>query len=173
MSFTADETLEFSPKRASSVPGSVHTLPWPLADKDWTAPDIEEKFKVVLEMRGFVLKALDEQRKSGKIGSGLQAKVVIATASDRDGQYFSSFKDILASLFIVSQVELQSVPSVTAGLSDYFSQTEIQILPADGVKCVRCWNWRTDVGQSPHHPALCARCAGIVEHIAPPSSGGQ
>jgi hypothetical protein len=40
-------------------------------------PEIEEKFKVLLDMRDFVLKALDEQRKAGKIGSGLQAKVVI------------------------------------------------------------------------------------------------
>ena len=64
---------------------------------------------MLLDMRDFVLKALDEQRKSGKIGSGLQAKVVISTASDRDHQYFSSFKDILASIFIVSQVELKQV----------------------------------------------------------------
>jgi isoleucyl-tRNA synthetase len=163
MSFTAEETLEFSPKRASALPGSVHVLPWPLVDKDWISPEIEEKFKALLDMRDFVLKALDEQRKSGKIGSGLQAKVQILTASNRDHQYFSSFKDSLASIFIVSQVELKQVPSVTAPLSDYFSQTEVVIYPADGIKCARCWNWRTDVGKSLAHPSLCARCTEIVE----------
>ena len=163
MSFTAEETLEFSPKRASDKPGSVHILPWPLVDKNWISPDVEEKFKVLLDMRGFVLKALDEQRKSGKIGSGLQAKAVILTTSNRDHRYFSSFKETLASIFIVSQVELKQAGSVTAPLSDYFSQTEVQIYPADGIKCARCWNWRTDVGRSALHPALCARCTEIVE----------
>ena len=163
MSFTAEETLEFSPKRSSEIPGSVHGLNWPQVDRHWIAPDIEEKFKVLLDMRDFVLKALDEQRKSGAIGSGLQAKVVITTASGRDQNYFSSFKDILASVFIVSQVELKQVSSVMAPLSEYFSQTEVHIYPADGVKCARCWNWRTDVGQSALHPTLCARCTETVE----------
>jgi len=143
----------------------VHLLSWPLVDKRWIAPDIEEKFKVLLDMRGFVLKSLDEQRKTGKIGSGLQAKVIIQTASGRDHQYFSSFKDVLASIFIVSQVELKQVSSVASGLSEYFAQTEIQIHPADGIKCARCWNFRTDVGQSSTHPTLCARCTQIVEKM--------
>ncbi len=164
MTFTAEETLEFSPKRASERSDSVLCLGWPVVDPRWTSPEIEEKFKVLLVMRDFVLKALDEQRKSGKIGSGLQAKVVITTASARDHQYFSSFKEALASIFIVSQVELKQAASVTTPLSDYFSQTEVQIYPADGVKCARCWNWRTDVGKSPAHPALCARCTEIVGH---------
>ena len=168
MSFTAEETFEFSPKRTSENPGSVHLLSWPLVDKCWISADIEEKFKILLDLRGFVLKALDEQRKLGKIGSGLQAKVVIQTASERDYKYFSSFKEILTSVFIVSQVELKKESSVTVALSDYFSQTEIQIFPADGIKCARCWNWRTDVGQSIEHPSLCACCTKIVEQLAPP-----
>ena len=166
MSFTAEETLQYSPKRSSDAPvASVHLLSWPLVDKRWIAPDIEEKFKVLLDMRGFVLKSLDEQRKTGKIGSGLQAKVIIQTASGRDYQYFCSFKDVLASIFIVSQVELKQVSSVASGLSEYFAQTEIQIHPADGIKCARCWNFRTDVGQSSTHPTLCARCTQIVEKM--------
>jgi len=167
MSFTAEETFEFSPKRALERSASVHILSWPLVDKSWICDQLEEKFKVLLDMRGFVLKALDEQRKIGQIGSGLQTKVVITTASDRDYQYFSSFKDILASVFIVSQVELKQASSVAAPLSDYFGRTEVRIYPADGIKCARCWNWRTDVGVSNVHPSLCGRCTQIVEQSAP------
>jgi isoleucyl-tRNA synthetase len=166
MSFTAEEVLEFSPKRSTEKAGSVHGASWPVVDRRWISPEIEEKFTVLLNMRGFVLKALDEQRKSGKIGSGLQAKVVILTASNRDLQYFSSFKENLAAIFIVSQVEVKQAPSVTVPLSEYFSQTEVQIFPADGIKCARCWNWRTDVGVSSVHPALCARCTQIVEQCS-------
>jgi len=164
MPFTAEEALGFAPKgQADRAASSVHTLSWPVADKRWISAGLEEKFKALLDMRDFVLKALDEQRKTGKIGSGLQAKVVILTASGRDYQYLSSFKDQLASIFIVSQVELKQVPHLEAGLSDYFSQTKVEIYPADGVKCARCWNWRVDVGKSSQHPALCARCVEVVE----------
>jgi len=150
MSFTAEETLEFSPKRASESVISVHCLSWPVIDKAWISPDVEEKFKALLDMRGLVLKALDETRKSGKIGSGLQAKVVITIPDPASLQYFKSFKDV-ASIYIVSQVEFKEGPQ------------GIDIYPADGIKCARCWNWRTDVGQSSAHPTLCARCTDIVE----------
>jgi isoleucyl-tRNA synthetase len=163
MTFTAEEAFGFSPGTLPEKPASVHLLSWPVIDKNWICPDIEVKFKVVFDMRGHVLKALDEHRKSGKIGSGLEAKVVITTASSRDFQYFSSFKDILASLFIVSQVELEQAPSVDEPLGDYFSQTSVRIHPAEGIKCARCWNWRTDVGQSAGHPGLCGRCVQNVE----------
>jgi isoleucyl-tRNA synthetase len=150
MSFTAEEAFEFSPKRSSEKAGSVHVLPWPLIDKDWICPDIEKKFESLLLTRVDVLKALDEQRKSGKIGSGLQTKVVI-TMPDRESlRYLRSFKD-LASIYIVSQVEIKEGPR------------GIVIYQADGIKCARCWNWRTDVGRSALHPALCARCTEIVE----------
>jgi isoleucyl-tRNA synthetase len=168
MSFTAEETRQAAPRPSAEATGSVHCLSWPQPDQRWANSQIEEKFRVLLEMRGFVLKALDEQRKSGKIGSGLQAKVVLATASNRDFEYFSSFKDILATIFIVSQVELRRVPSVSLPLSDYFSQTELHVASADGLKCARCWNWRIDVGESTAHPTLCARCAQVVEQEIQP-----
>lgn len=165
MPFTAEETLDYSPKRSSQKAPSVHALSWPVVDRRWLSPQLEEKFKALLNLRDFVLKALDGERKSGRIGSGLQAKVVISSASNRDFQYLSSFKDILASVFIVSQVELKSVASVPSGLSEYFSQTTVEVLPADGVKCARCWNWRSDVGQNAGHPTLCIRCAQTVEKV--------
>lgn len=152
LSFTADEAFEFGPKLLSEEkPGSVHGLSWPVIDKRWISPEIEEKFKGALNMRDMVLKALDEKRKAGEIGSGLQAKVVITSADQVSLKYFRTFNDF-ASFCIVSQVEFKD------GLQD------IVILPADGTKCARCWNWRTDVGRSPSHPLLCARCAEIVEH---------
>ena len=152
MSFTAEEAFGFSPQRASDKPGSVHCLSWPVIDKRWICPDIEEKFKGALNMRVLVLKALDEQRKTGKIGSGLEAKVVITSPDQASLKYFKSFSDF-ASFCIVSQVEFKEGPQA------------IEIYPADGIKCVRCWNWRIDVGQSLAHPSLCARCVAVVEQI--------
>ena len=152
MSFTAEETLEFSPKHASEAQGSVHCLSWPKIDPQWLSGDLEERYKGILHLRDEALKALDDTRKSGKIGSGLQAKVVIVSNDPVSLKYFSSFKD-LASIFIVSQVEFKEGPQ------------GIEIYPADGTKCARCWNWRTDVGRSTVHPTLCARCTEIVERM--------
>jgi len=150
MSFTAEEVLEFAPKTAKAI--SVHTLDWPQIQSEWVNPGVEKNFEGVLNTRVLVLKALDEQRKAGKIGSSQQAKVVISTPDQKNLVYLKSFKDF-ASICIVSQV-------------DFKEGTEgIEIFQADGSKCARCWNWRTDVGQSSEHPSLCARCTGIVEQL--------
>jgi len=158
MPFTAEETLEYGTKHPSDKSGSIHCLSWPVVDKSWANAQIEEKFKPLLNMRGLVLKALDEQRKAGKIGSSLQAKVVITTPDQISLQSFRSFKDF-ASICIVSQVEFQEGPQ------------GIAVYQADGIKCARCWNWRTDVGQSALHPALCARCTEIVEQMVKKDGG--
>jgi isoleucyl-tRNA synthetase len=39
----------------------------------------------------------------------------------------------------------------------------IEIGPAPGTKCVRCWRVLEEVGRQPKHPTLCARCADAVE----------
>jgi len=150
LSFTSEEAYEFVPKRAAQKAVSVHCLSWPLVEKDWISPSIEDRYKGILNLRSFVMKALDEHRKAGKIGSGLQAKVIVSSPEKHTLEYYRSFKDF-ASICIVSQVEFKEGPQ------------NIEILPADGVKCSRCWNWRTDVGSVVAHPSLCGRCAAIVE----------
>ncbi|MBI3602170.1 MAG: isoleucine--tRNA ligase [Candidatus Omnitrophica bacterium] len=156
MVVTAEEIFAISPKsKETSKESSVHLLTWPTIEGAWVSKEIEQKFKVLLDLRPLVLKALDEQRKQGAIGSGLQAKVIIKTASQRDFDYLKSFGDDLAFYFIVSQVSLQKAQAFA-----------IEIHPADGTKCSRCWNWRTEVGKHPKHPSLCSRCAEVVESLA-------
>jgi isoleucyl-tRNA synthetase len=41
-------------------------------------------------------------------------------------------------------------------------------LPAEGTKCTRCWNYRTDVGIDPRWSTVCGRCAGALEEIGFP-----
>jgi isoleucyl-tRNA synthetase len=38
-------------------------------------------------------------------------------------------------------------------------------LPADGVKCARCWNYSTRVGEDRRWPAVCERCAPALQEI--------
>ena len=54
----------------------------------------------------YVLKALEEKRRLGEIGSSLEAKVIFESESARDLEYLSGLKAILPSIFIVSQIEI-------------------------------------------------------------------
>ena len=162
MAFTAEEIFSASPRTtALKEVSSAHLLDWPTLDPRWPSESIEKKFGPLMALRVHVLKSLDEKRKSGTIGSALQAKVII-TASGRDHAYFKSVEALLAPVFIVSQVELQKVGTQLQGLDEYFSQTAVLVVPAQGVKCLRCWHFRLDVGKDPSHPEICSRC---VENI--------
>ena len=61
--------------------------------------------------------------------------------------------DELADLLIVSQAEVS--PDVT----------NIQVEPAEGRKCERCWKVLPTVGSDPKHPTLCPRCARVVPAV--------
>ena len=60
----------------------------------------------------------------------------------------------LADLFIVSQA------AVTVG-----GELAVEVAPAKGEKCERCWKNHIKVGSNSEHPTLCPRCAGVVAAI--------
>jgi isoleucyl-tRNA synthetase len=51
-------------------------------------------------------------------------------------------------------------PDAVPALNDEGGAVWIQVRPSSQTKCVRCWHHRPDVGRSPEHPELCARCVG-------------
>ncbi len=166
LTFTAEEIFEAMPKTSQTQKvGSVHLLDWLAIPESWENPAAWEKFKLLIEMRPYVLKALEDKRRDDEIGSSLQAKIIFKSASERDLEYLLTLKDMLPSLFIVSQVEVEKAAAVQKGMSDTFSKTEVVIMKADGEKCSRCWNFSTQVGKDGGHPTLCGRCAAVVETI--------
>ena len=60
----------------------------------------------------------------------------------------------LADLLIVSQVEVAKDGS---GL--------VEVVPAEGEKCERCWKHHPLVGAHRTHPTLCPRCAAVIEKM--------
>lgn len=163
--FTAEEVFDHMPKTAAMRGlSSVHLLDWPNVDAQWASEDIEKHFDLLLQLRPFVLKKLEDARREEVIGASLDAKVILKTSSDRDAAYFGAMLDDLPSMFIASQVELDVDSAVTTGISDAFAKTHIDIVKADGDKCPRCWNYRTDIGFDSDHPTVCARCAEAVKN---------
>jgi isoleucyl-tRNA synthetase len=71
--------------------------------------------------------------------------------------FLQSYERDLSGLFIVSQVELKKVASLPRDPGFV-----VDVVKADGKKCVRCWNYRPAVGESAVHPELCDRCLDAI-----------
>ncbi|OGQ44824.1 MAG: hypothetical protein A3H42_04185 [Deltaproteobacteria bacterium RIFCSPLOWO2_02_FULL_46_8] len=95
------------------------------------------------------------------LGNSLEAKVVLEATPDQE-QFLKSFGNILADVFIVSQVEFGKAKGDWVYSSEELTGLKVGIEKAEGQKCVRCWKYSTFVSKDPQHPDLCQRCVGIV-----------
>ena len=101
---------------------------------------LSERWERLFEIRDDVLQSLETARVAKQIGSSLEARLEIA-ASGESYELLKRYRDELRYLFIVSQVDVaQSAEGATGVL--------VRVLPADGKKCERCWNYSTRVGES-------------------------
>jgi isoleucyl-tRNA synthetase len=164
MSFTAEEVWGFMPRVPEREP-SVHLSRFLAVDQIAPAKTQAEAssitsevalWKALLEMRDKALISLEEARRDGKIGKSLEAKLQISATPDELALLQRLSGPALKELFNVSQVELLPGPALV-----------ITTLAADGVKCERCWNYRTDIGVDARWPNVCGRCAEALEVILP------
>jgi len=162
--FTTEEVFKYLPKeqKDKSVQ-SVHLLDWPEENKEWDNPKIEEKFRTLVLLRPFVLKALEDFRGSGKIGSSLEAKVILETIDDKRLAYLNGNLKELTPFFIVSQIEVKKAAKLSQeNLGADFADVAVIVVNAVGNKCSRCWNYSEEVGKDKEHPTLCARCLKVI-----------
>jgi isoleucyl-tRNA synthetase len=154
LAFTSDEIWENLPA-VNDRPVSVHMalLPEPEGKGD---PELLGRWHKLFEIRDTVLHALEEARIARKIGSSLEAQVEL-TASGSDHELLVKYLDQLRYIFIVSQVSVVR--------SEGASAVTVQVLPAAGKKCERCWNYSTHVGESARYPEVCERCVEALEEI--------
>jgi isoleucyl-tRNA synthetase len=102
------------------------------------------------EWRDRVLPELEKLRQAKTIGKALDAKIEIKVpAAQRE----------LADRNREALRELVNVSALIVSVSE---EPVVVGSKADGVKCERCWHWETDVGSSPEHPTICARCVEAV-----------
>lgn len=66
--------------------------------------------------------------------------------------------DNLREALIVSQLELRASDSADQGA------VALDVVPAEGEKCRRCWKYRP-LGTDPRYPDVCAECAAVVAAI--------
>jgi isoleucyl-tRNA synthetase len=164
MSFTSDEIWSSLP-RVENRSESVHL------DKFWSRMQVagrlftfsewerlDQEWKALRQFRDSVLKRLEELRDKKKIGGGLEAEVTI-TASGAFYELLKRHEPDLRYLLIVSAVNLSQGSGNGEGAS------VIGVAQAAGLKCERCWNYSTRVGEDPKYPTLCERCTPVVREI--------
>jgi isoleucyl-tRNA synthetase len=158
VSFLADEVWQYLPADAERD-ASVHTSLFPKPDN--LAPADQDAFLAdwaqLLDIREIAMRSLEEARQQKRIGKALEAKLRLELPS-KPLAVAQRYESSLKELFNVSQVELGSA-------SDTIYATTSE---ADGEKCARCWNYRTDVGADPRWPIVCGRCAGALDEIGFP-----
>jgi isoleucyl-tRNA synthetase len=108
-----------------------------------------------------VLRALEEARIGKVIGSSLEARVNLSAG----GQTYDLLESYLADLryiFIVSHVSLARAEEGGAATGGGVAVT---VERAEGLKCERCWNYSTRVGESARYPTVCERCVEALSEI--------
>lgn len=162
MSFTAQELWESMPGERSEF---VFTEVWYQGFEDMPAStQFDDAFwQQVLSVKTAVNKAIEVARKDGVLGGSLEADVTVY-AQEALANNLNQLEDELRFVLITSAAKVVSVK----GKPDDTMDTEVEglwlnLAPSKGQKCVRCWHYRTDVGQHDAHPELCGRCVENVD----------
>ena len=154
LAFTCDEIWQAMPHRDGDDPRNVllNEMNKPFAEYA-LGEDAMAVWDKLVKVRDTVNGALETARNEKKIGKSLEAKVDLTVPQELANQKFMD-ADELADLLIVSQVR------VSTG-----TEIKVDVEPAQGAKCERCWKILPSVGKDGEHPALCARCAGVVRKL--------
>ncbi|MEE2969861.1 MAG: isoleucine--tRNA ligase, partial [Pseudomonadota bacterium] len=158
--FTAEEAW------LSRNPGddeSVHLRQFPELPDDWRDDALAEKWETIRIFRRAVTGALEIERAAKRIGSSLQAALVIYAGD----QYRAALDGIdMAEICITSEAVFgEGDAPRDAHHADDGSGISVTPALAEGEKCQRCWRFMPDVGSLSDHPTLCGRCADAVEHF--------
>jgi isoleucyl-tRNA synthetase len=157
LAFTSEEIWAALPgDRAESVLlAAWHELPEvPLREDD---PD----WDLVHAVRDDVARELEALRNAGRIGSSLDAELVLYAAPDLAAT-LARPGDELRFLLLTSEARvepLEARPAAAIALEGFGERLFAQVLPTQNAKCARCWHRRPDIGVDPGHPEICGRCA--------------
>jgi len=163
LSFTSEEVYGCTNRRYGD---SIHFSTFPETDSSRRDPELESKWKKLLEIRPEVLKAIEETRKVQEKGKGSSLNFsVLIFAPEEIREQLSPLAEKMEDIFIVSGAELAPLNSdIPDGIfqSDEIEGLAIKVNLAKGKKCEMSWKISEDVGSDPNYPDLSARCARIV-----------
>ena len=154
LAFTCDEIWLAMPHRASDDGRNVLLNEM---SKPYTAYALSEdemtKWARIAAVRNVVNGALEQARADKTIGKSLEAEVDLVVPHE---DVFLAEMDpaALADTLLVSQVR------VAEG-----DELSVEVRPANGCKCGRCWKVLPTVGSDAAHADLCPRCAAVMAKL--------
>jgi isoleucyl-tRNA synthetase len=159
LSFTAEEAWGYLP----GIPNeSVFLNVWHqfpagaerISSIDWAS---------LIALKADVARELERLRGLGSIGSSMEAEVTVFVP-DALAPRFAMMRDELRFLLITGQAVVATTAAIP-GNAVKATQEDlwIEVKPSSHLKCVRCYQLRSDVGSDPRHPEICARCVLNVE----------
>lgn len=149
---TAEEIYDNSPNK---VLPSAQLLEMPKISHEFTATLVD--YQMFLELRNDVLKAIEESRATGKVGSAQEVQLHLEIHKD-------SIKNLFNKLPAVEQRRLFIVSEIVQGPlqnGKKYSVSSIEVSSHHGHKCERCWNYVDTPKQV--NPTLCSRCHEAVQ----------
>jgi len=147
LSFTAEEAWAVL-GAAGKTPGATRESIFMDSYIDLPGADsaLLAKWTRIREIRDAVNKDIETLRADGKVGSSLQANVVLTVAPD-DHALLASLGADLKFVFITSKLTFREGEALA-----------IESSSSEDTKCERCWHYSADVGADSVHPGLCGRC---------------
>lgn len=149
LTFTSEEIWQHCRLISKDLSESVQLESWPQLDERFKNKEIEEKWNVVLELREKILEKIEESKKLEIINNPIETKVEIHT-DEKTKLLLEKISDDLSSIFSVSQVYIE--------IGD-----NIDVFPADGEKCERCWKKDNSVRENEF--SICKRCSQNLDII--------
>lgn len=151
-----------------------HRISWNMAmqEQDKIA-QVHTSWEAMRDVRGAVLKSLEELRTQSVIKHSLDAQVTLHVSagykdSDAITRLFAmvaeqgqDLEHFLKEYFIVSQVAVVDKISDNSNLLEVEPGLFIATAKADGGKCARCWQWERFAAYDADRQ-LCKRCANAL-----------
>ncbi|MCK5826391.1 MAG: isoleucine--tRNA ligase [Desulfuromusa sp.] len=157
LTFTTDEIWQKLPGEREA---SVHLTGFPQHNSHYQDSQLEERYEQLQKVRSEVSRQLEKARADKQLGQSLEAKILL-DVPESYRQLMEEYLELLPTYFIVSQVELTTnLPAAVE--AENIPGLKLQVLPADGEKCERCWNFATGIGQDSEHPTICPRCVAAL-----------
>lgn len=159
LSFTAEEGWWHLPQRPSET---VHLEELPQPNPLHHNEELNRRWQNILLLRREVLRALESARQARTIGHPLDAEVKLSFPIGWL-ESLSGEEELLASVFIVSRVSFVASEVLRHPMEgEEIKGLLVEVAPASGEKCGRCWVRDETVGKYEDHPALCRRCHAVI-----------
>jgi len=162
LAVTADEVWEQMRTAGWVSEPSVHLAKWPQLPDLALDASHAERWTAFLSMRDLVMKALEDERGRGVIGSPLEAQVTLVVNQPQMRGWCDAHRETLAEAFVVSDIHVTMDGQRGAAGTTVSGLAGVQVSRAPGKKCQRCWRHVMSVGSVSAHPELCDRCARVV-----------